>query len=101
MEATLDELHNHEYFQTTGHIGAHWQNLSDSLKDGRQALRDLEQLLVSLNTDRYLRLMEASDTLYQYRQHVQLCRDATQFSVQTITLYVFYGCPHDREANTV
>ena len=95
MEATLYDLQTHNSFQSTGHMGTHWLNLSRSLQDGQDALKDLEKLLnPPLNKDvsvlddsrRYMRLKDAAEKLAEYRQHVQSYRDTIQFSIQTITL---------------
>jgi hypothetical protein len=95
LEATLDDLEARDLFQTTGHIGAHWQSLSRSLNDGRDTLTGLEEMLTRLNRDvsvldgtrRYLRMRESAEKIVDYRQHVQSYRDAIQFSLQTITVY--------------
>ena len=95
MELTLDDLHNKDRFQTTGHIGVHWHSLNQSLSDGKDTLDDLASLLTSLDksvsvldgTRRYLRLEQASTQIVEYRQHVQSYHDTIQFSLQTVTLY--------------
>ena len=96
MEVTVDDLEDHNIFQTTGHIGVLWTNLNQSLKDGESMLGEIDKLLNAVNKEvavldsarRYLRFQDASDQLIDYRQHVQTFSDTIQFSVQTITLYV-------------
>ncbi|KAK3701213.1 Rho GTPase [Vermiconidia calcicola] len=95
MEMTLDDLQQKDQFQTTGHIGVHWEHLGKSLKDGQATLVELAMFIQTLNKEvsmldgsrRYLRLKLADDTLVEYRQHVQSYRDAIQFSVQTIIFW--------------
>jgi hypothetical protein len=48
MEDTFEELDSQP---STGHIGAHWGNLSRSLQDGRGSLEKLEQMLMEVNKD--------------------------------------------------
>lgn len=94
MEATLDELHHKGHFQTTGHIGAHWTSLNQSLNDGKDTLTQLETLVKSIDKSvsvldgprRYLRLKEATEQIAEYRQHVQSYRDTIQFSLEMVTL---------------
>lgn len=93
-EATLDELANHDHFQTTGNMSTHWTNLGRSLCDGQAVLRGLEEHLKTLDKEvavldrlrRGVRLKEAAQQLVEHRQHVRSYRDAMLFSVQTITL---------------
>lgn len=92
MEVTVDDLEDHNIFQTTGHIGVLWTNLDQSLKDGESMLGEIDRLLNAVNKEvavldsarRYLRFKDASDQLIEYRQHVQTLCDTIQFSVQTI-----------------
>jgi uncharacterized phage infection (PIP) family protein YhgE len=95
MESTFQELEDREGFQTTGHIGAHWKNLIQSLQDGHKTLTELEELLKTVNKNvsildaprRHFRLRSATEQIADYRQQVQTYRDAMQFSLQIIILY--------------
>lgn len=51
MEATLDYLQQQGRFQTTGHIGAHWEHLSKSLKDGQAMLVELTMFIETVNRE--------------------------------------------------
>ncbi|RMZ86381.1 hypothetical protein DV736_g6390, partial [Chaetothyriales sp. CBS 134916] len=95
METTFDEIETREGFQKTGHIGAHWQNLNESLHDAYETLVELETLAKSLNRSvtvldgprRSMRLQAATTQIVNHRQQIQTYRDAMQFSLQTIIFW--------------
>lgn len=94
MEKTFDELEVRDGFENTGNIGAHWQNLQESLHDGYDSLAELETLTKGINRTvsvldgprRYARLQAATNQIASHRQQIQTYRDAMQFSLQTIVL---------------
>lgn len=96
MEITFEEVEKRDGFQKTGHIGSHWQNLNESLHDAYGSLVELETLAKSLNRSvnvldgprRHMRLQAATAQIAGHRQQIQTYRDAMQFSLQTIILYV-------------
>jgi uncharacterized coiled-coil DUF342 family protein len=94
MESTFEEIEVKEGFQTTGHLGAHWQPLNKSIEDANITLNELSELLKDINrngskldsTSKHLRLNLAAEKIANYRQQVQTYRDAMQFSLQSIIL---------------
>lgn len=91
MEDTFEELDSQP---STGHIGAHWINLSRSLQDGQGTLEQLEVLLKETNKGvsfldsarRNLRVNAVAEQIARFRQQVQTYKDAMQLSLQTIIL---------------
>lgn len=92
MEDTFEAMDGEK--PQTGHIGAHWDNLSRSLDDGKNSLIRLENLLRDTNRDvpvldaprRQARLKTVAEQLANFRQEVQTYKDALQLSLQTIIL---------------
>jgi hypothetical protein len=80
--------------QDTGHAGSHWKNLSRSLEDGTGTLKQLHELLESINKKtsvldgprKHLRYKNAIDHIVTYREQVQSYRAALQLSLSTIIL---------------
>jgi uncharacterized protein YoxC len=91
MEDTFEEFDSQP---STGHIGAHWSNLSRSLQDGRGSLEKLEQMFKDVNKDvsfldtarRHIRLKGVTEHIAKFGQQVQTYKDAMQLSLQTIIL---------------
>lgn len=94
METMLDSIELRDGFETTGSIGSHWQNLRESLHDGSETLAELDQLIGGLNRTvaildgprRYMRIQASSAQIANFRQQIQIYRDAIQFSLHAITL---------------
>jgi hypothetical protein len=78
----------------TGHIGAHWSALQDTLKDGCDSMSQLHNLLTEMNKEvrqvdeirRRVRLKEANDQIVIHRQRIQAYKDALQLSFQAVIL---------------
>lgn len=91
MEDTFEILDSQP---ATGHIGAHWTNLSRSLQEGRGTLEQLEELLQGVNKDvslldsarLHIRVKSVAEQIANFRQQVQTYKDAMQLSLQTIIL---------------
>ncbi|PKS05900.1 hypothetical protein jhhlp_007731 [Lomentospora prolificans] len=106
MEDSFEDLDSGP--QPTGHIGTHLNHIRNSLKDGHCSLQKVETLLVSANkevgfmdaTRRHIRMKSVSDQLANYRQEVQVYKDALQLSLQTITLYALPR-GYNYEPNTI
>ena len=92
METTFEEMNSDK--PETGHIGAHWTNLFQSLEDGQQSLVGLQMVLEDANKDvkfldsarKQIRLKTVADKIVTCRQEVQIYKDALQLSLQTIIL---------------
>jgi hypothetical protein len=78
----------------TGHIGAHWQNISRSLEDGQGALEGLQELVTKVNKEvkvldgprKHVRMKSAEERINSFRTQVQSFRDALALSLQTVIL---------------
>lgn len=92
MEVTFEEMNSDK--PETGHVGAHWTNLFQSLEDGKQSLTGLQNVLEDANKDvkfldsarRQMRVKAVADKIVTCRQEVQIYKDALQLSLQTINL---------------
>ena len=96
MEDTFDELDPRS--MSTGSIGMHWRSLLISLQDGHTAIKRLEHVVQSCNTDvafmnatrRHIRLKMAAEEIAEFRQQIQSYKDTLQLSLQTIILYAHH-----------
>ena len=92
MEVTFEEMNSDK--PATGHIGAHWTNLFQSLEDGQQSLAGLLKVLEEANKDvkfldsarKQMRVKVVAEKIVTCRQEVQIYKDALQLSLATITL---------------
>ena len=92
METTFEEMNSDK--PETGHIGAHWTNLFQSLEDGQQSLVGLQMVLEGVNKDvkfldsarKQIRVKTVADKIVTCRQEVQIYKDALQLSLETIIL---------------
>jgi len=90
MRATFDGMPK----PITGHIGTHWENITCSLKDGKDALTGLQEVVNSVNKDvsilsgprKQVRLKSAEAKVSQFRHHLQSFRDTLQLSMQALIL---------------
>lgn len=95
MEELFEEMNSDKV--QTGHIGAHWTSLFQSLGDACASLSRLQEALDGVNKDvkildgarRQARVKVCVDQIANYRQEVQTYKDALQLSLQTVTLSVF------------
>ncbi|EXJ71079.1 uncharacterized protein A1O5_06072 [Cladophialophora psammophila CBS 110553] len=93
MEATFEEMNSDK--PETGHVGAHWANLFQSLEDGQQSLAGLQKVLEDANKHvkildsarKQIRIKAVADKIVTCRQEVQVYRDTLQLSLQTIILW--------------
>lgn len=94
MKETFEQDDIKSNLQVTGHVGSHWKNLSRSLDDGANTLRQLHTLLDGINKKtsildaprKQLRLKSAVDQIGVYREQIQSYRAALQLSLSTIIL---------------
>ena len=92
METTFEEMNSDK--PETGHIGAHWLNLFQSLEDAQQSLIGLQTILEAASkevrvldtTRKQIRIKTVADQIVICRQEVQTYKDALQLSLQTIIL---------------
>jgi Fungal N-terminal domain of STAND proteins len=92
MEITFEEMNSDK--PETGHIGAHWTNLFQSLEDGQQSLAELQKVLEDANKHvkildsarKQIRVKAVADKIVTCRQEVQIYKDTLQLSLQTIIL---------------
>lgn len=80
----------------TGHVGAHWENIYSSLKDGNGALEGLYEVVKEVSretsvlsgTRKQMRLKAAESKIGLFRKQIQSFRDTLQLSMQALILYV-------------
>ncbi|KIW94694.1 GTP-binding protein rhoA [Cladophialophora bantiana CBS 173.52] len=97
MEATFEEMNSDK--PETGHVGAHWTNLFQSLEDGQQSLAGLQKVLEDANKHvkildsarKQIRIKAVADKIVTCRQEVQVYKDTLQLSLQTIILWNSHG----------
>ncbi|RSM08981.1 hypothetical protein CEP52_004389 [Fusarium oligoseptatum] len=79
----------------TGHVGAHWENIYCSLKDGNEALKGLYQVVQEVSretsvlsgTRKQMRLKSAEGKIGLFRKQIQSFRDTLQLSMQALILW--------------
>jgi len=94
MKETFDQDDIKSNLQVTGHVGSHWRNLARSLDDGAKTLRQLHELLDTINKKtsildaarKQLRFKSAIEQIGTYREQIQSYRAALQLSLSTIIL---------------
>lgn len=94
MKDTLERKPMQVSMQSTGHIGNHWTNLSTCMRDGRNTLDQLREILEKVNKSvsvldgprKHLRLRAALDEIYVYQLQIRSYRDTMQLSLQTVIL---------------
>jgi len=94
MKDTLEQEPIQVSFQTTGHIGNHWKNLSASIQDGQNTLVQLQETLKKVNKSvsvldgarKHLRLKAASEEISIFQLQIRSYRDTLQLSLQTVIL---------------
>jgi septal ring factor EnvC (AmiA/AmiB activator) len=94
MNDTLCQESIQTSLQRTGHISDHLSNLSTSIEDGQNTLRQLQETLEKVNKSvslldgarKLLRLRRAADEVAVYQQQIRSYRDAMQLTLQTIIL---------------
>lgn len=94
LDQTTKVLESQGPLQTTGHIGTHWKNLSQSLEDGKRTLCELENLLSQIDKEvsflngarKERRMKEAQDMIAAFHRRAQSIPDVIQLSLQIITL---------------
>ena len=94
MKETLERKQIQASMQSTGHIGNHWTNLSTCLRDERNTLDQLREILEKVNKSvsvldgprKHLRLRSALDEIGVYQLQIRSYRDTMQLSLQTVIL---------------
>jgi hypothetical protein len=94
MKDTLDQENIQSSFQSTGHIGNHWNNLLTSIRDGQSTLLQLQETIEKVNKSvslldgprKHLRLKGAADEIAVFQQQIRSYRDTLQLSLQTVML---------------
>ncbi|KAL2672353.1 hypothetical protein Neosp_013058 [[Neocosmospora] mangrovei] len=79
----------------TGHVGAHWENIYCSLKDGNEALEGLYKVVQEVSretsvlsgTRKQMRLKSAESKIGLFRKQIQSFRDTLQLSMQALILW--------------
>ncbi|KAM0431300.1 hypothetical protein ACHAPT_005273 [Fusarium lateritium] len=79
----------------TGHVGAHWENIYCSLKDGNEALDGLYKVVQEVSretsflsgTRKQMRLKAAEGKIGIFRKQIQSFRDTLQLSMQALILW--------------
>lgn len=79
----------------TGHVGAHWENIYSSLKDGNEALEGLYEVVKEVSretsvlsgTRKQMRLKSAEGKIGLFRNQIQSFRDTLQLSMQALILW--------------
>ncbi|KAI8650483.1 Helo-like-N domain-containing protein [Fusarium keratoplasticum] len=79
----------------TGHVGAHWENIYSSLKDGNEALEGLYKVVQEVSretsvlsgTRKQMRLKAAEGKIGLFRKQIQSFRDTLQLSMQALILW--------------
>jgi hypothetical protein len=92
LETTFEDMNSDR--PETGHIGAHWNNISQLLDDCQQSLVKLQLVIEDVSKQvkildrarKQIRIKVAADQIITCRQEVQTYKDALQLSLQTITL---------------
>ncbi|KAH8653149.1 hypothetical protein BGZ60DRAFT_179099 [Tricladium varicosporioides] len=95
MKDTFEQDQVQDSFQTTGHIGNHWNSLSVSIQDGQKTLVQLQETLEKVNKSvsvldgprKHLRLKAASDEIGIFQLQIRSYRDTLQLSLQTVILW--------------
>ncbi|TVY16454.1 GTP-binding protein rhoA [Lachnellula arida] len=95
MKDTLEREPMQVSMQSTGHIGNHWTNLSTCMRDGRNTLDQLREILEKVSKSvsvldgprKHLRLRAALDEIYVYQLQIRSYRDTMQLSLQTVILW--------------
>ncbi|KUJ21160.1 uncharacterized protein LY89DRAFT_428184 [Mollisia scopiformis] len=93
---TLEEERVKATFQSTGHIGNLWMNLSKTITDGQNTLVQLQSTLDKINKTvgildnarKQLRLNSSMAELAMFQQQIRSYRDTIQLTLQTFILYV-------------
>jgi hypothetical protein len=94
MQGTIKSSESKGSLHGTGHIGYHWSNLSQAVKDGSDILSELQELLEGTNKEvsvldearRELRYRLAVDQITMFRQRARSARDVLQLSLHSIIL---------------
>jgi len=94
MKNTLKHTKDLRPTSQTGHIGAHYQNLAEALKNGNSSLTKLGGALQKINKDasflegtrKTIRLQAAASQITVYRTQIQGSRDVLSLSMQIILL---------------
>lgn len=94
MKDTLEQEQIKTSFQTTGHMGNHWNNLAASIQDGQSTLLQLQETLEKINKSvsildgarKHLRLKSASEGILMFQHQIRSYRDTLQLSLQTAIL---------------
>jgi hypothetical protein len=94
MRDTLGPAKNSAYTQQSGHIGAHWRNISQALADGEKSLTRLANLLQLVYKDtkildgtrKMIRLNSATEQINGFKSQIQTSRDVLSLSMQSILL---------------
>jgi len=94
MKDTLEDAKVKSSLQATGHIGNHWNNLSTTIKDGKNTLINLQNILDKANKTvsfldsprKHLRLKVATEQIAMFQQQIRSYRDTIQLSLQTVIL---------------
>jgi hypothetical protein len=97
MKNTFEQTESLYTASETGHIGAHYRNLAEALRNGGSGLTKLGDALLKVNKDagflegtrKTIRLRAAASQISTYRAQIQGSRDVLSLSMQTVLLYVF------------
>src|ERR1700759_1209640 len=86
MKETSEEENIGTSFQTTGHIGNHWNYLATSMRDGQETLLQLQETIERVNKSvslldgvrKHLRLRSAAEEIFIYQQKIRSYKDTLQ-----------------------
>ncbi|KAK4508774.1 hypothetical protein PRZ48_002513 [Zasmidium cellare] len=93
MRSTFESI-TAEQHSGTGHVAAHWDNISKAIVKGKDMLNQMVQLVEEIGQARkhldgprkQLRLDTAEDKLTAFRNHIRAFQDVLQLSVATLIL---------------
>lgn len=94
MKTTFSKPELTETLNATGHVGNHWQNVSQSLRDAERTLSGLLGILQEANKTttfldgprKLLRYRAVAERVQRFTGQVSSCKAALQLSLQTMTL---------------